>query len=153
MFIMLLRATVHGTTAVLVKKGLYAGGCINLWCWVRLWISELTHTDLCLLNWRVCVCVWLCVCVCVCVCVCMEGKSIHNKLHSLLRSTATWSSLYRQQTVSSLEYRRVLTYTHTPTHTHRHTYTCTQTLQQWFQASTGRAPRAAYSQSHNTTRQ
>lgn len=66
MFVLLLRTTEDETTAVLVKKGPRSRGCINLWCRVCLWISELTNTDLCLLNVlammefiaraRVCVC-------------------------------------------------------------------------------------------------
>lgn len=50
MFVLLLRTTEDETTAVLVKKGPRSRGCINLWCRVCLWISELTNTDLSLLK-------------------------------------------------------------------------------------------------------
>lgn len=50
MFVLLLRTTEDETTVVLVKKGPRSRGCINLWCRVCLWISELTNTDLCLLK-------------------------------------------------------------------------------------------------------
>lgn len=72
--VMLLGATECGATAVLVKKGLYTGGCMNLWYRVCLWISTLTHTDLCLLR-RMVIMAFI-----VHVCVCLEGKYVYAKL-------------------------------------------------------------------------
>lgn len=69
MFVLLLRTTEDETTAVLVKKGPRSRGCINLWCRVCLWISELTNTDLCLL--KVLAMMEFIVCACVCVYACL----------------------------------------------------------------------------------
>lgn len=107
MFIVLLEETVHGTTAVLVRKGCtqevastYDAGCV---CGFLSW-----HTliSVCWSGW----CVWGA----------MGGKSMHNKLHSPLRSTTTSSPLYRQQTVSRVQKS---THIHTNRHLHTHTHT------------------------------